>query len=206
MWMLFFMLTKDELLVQDTMPEWRDISLALYKEFSETFLLNRIFKYYTKEMNSFDVKFKEWGIYHMLAMQHIDCRIGNRNFFHEIDDGLDFGRFITNRAKRARLMDNKDRIRMFACIYQVLKSGNCFHVQSGQIPGTAIRTDCILYKLIDKKGVNIGVRYDGSAYVPLTLLVDRAIKPDATTEKLTRIDMEKLEIIENEKIIETVPF
>lgn len=202
----YFMFTTKDLLKQDSMAKWEDISLSLYKEFVETILFKRTFRYYTKNGQTFDVNFKEWGIYHMLAIQHIDNRIKKNKFFSEIDNGLEFGTFRADKMKRARLMDNKDRIRMFACVYQILKAGNCFYVPNGKIPDTDIEVDYILYKLIDEKGVNVGIRYEDDTYVPLTLLVDRAIDPTITISKLEHIDMEKLEIIENDTVIEMITY
>lgn len=198
------MLTTNDLLLQDTMPQWADISLTLYKEFSESILFKTTFRYYTADGKVFDVNFKEWGIYHMLAIHHIDYHIKNEDFFCAIDNGLDFATFRADKMKRYRLMDNKDRIRMFACVYQILKNGNCFYVQEGKIPDTDIKVDYLLYKLIDEKGINVGIRYEDNTYVPLTLLVDRAINPTATIDKLKHIDMEKLEIIEDGTIKDTI--
>ena len=89
---------------------------------------------------------------------------------------------------------------------QILKAGNCFYVSNGKIPDTDIEVDYILYKLIDEKGVNVGIRYEDDTYVPLTLLVDRAIDPTITISKLEHIDMEKLEIIENDTVIEMITY
>ena len=40
------MLHSNDLLTIETMPSWSDISLALYKEFSEQYLIPTIFRYY----------------------------------------------------------------------------------------------------------------------------------------------------------------
>lgn len=40
------MLTVNDLLIKDKMPTWSDISLKLYKDFSEQYLLNKRFEYY----------------------------------------------------------------------------------------------------------------------------------------------------------------
>ena len=64
--------------------------------------------------------------------------------------------------------------------------------------------DYLSYKLIDEKGINVGILYEDNTYVPLTLLVDRAINPTATIDKLKHIDMKKLEIIEDGTIKDTI--
>lgn len=102
--------------------------------------------------------------------------------------------------------DNKDRIRMFACVYQIMKMGIVFYVEEGKLSGTNIRIDYIKSKSINGKGVHLGMRYEEGVYVPLTLLIDRAINPAKTVEGLKRINVQKLEIIENEKIIDIVEF
>lgn len=105
---------------------------------------------------------------------------------------------------KRRLMDNKDRIRVFACVYTILKTGNMFYIEGGKLEGTEIKIDYIKSKEIDSKGVHLGMRYEEDVYVPLTLLIDRAIDPDKTIKNLEKIKVMKMEIIENEKIIETI--
>ena len=41
------------------MPSWSDISLALYKEFSEQYLIPTIFRYYLENGEIIDVRFEE---------------------------------------------------------------------------------------------------------------------------------------------------
>ena len=61
-------------------------------------------------------------------------------------------------------------------------------------------------KIINGKGVHLGMRYEEEVYVPLTMLVDRAVNPDKSLEGLDKIEVRKLEIIESGKIIETIEF
>ena len=58
------MLHSNDLLTIETMPSWSDISLALYKEFSEQYLIPTIFRYYLENGEIIDVRFEEWAIYH----------------------------------------------------------------------------------------------------------------------------------------------
>lgn len=53
------MLHSNDLLTIKTMPSWSDISLALYKEFSEQYLIPTIFRYYLENGEIIDVRFKE---------------------------------------------------------------------------------------------------------------------------------------------------
>lgn len=53
------MLHSNDLLTIETMPSWSDISLALYKEFSEQYLIPTIFRYYLENGESIDVRFEE---------------------------------------------------------------------------------------------------------------------------------------------------
>ncbi len=95
---------------------------------------------------------------------------------------------------------------MFACVYQIMKTGAVFYVDGGRLQGTEIRIDYIKSKSIGGKGVHLGMRFEGGVYVPLTLLIDRAINPNKTVEGLTEIKVKKLEIIEGGKIIETIEY
>lgn len=200
------MLTKEQLYVQDIMPEWADISLALYKEFSEDCLFPKTFRYYLENQFTIDVQFKEWAMKHLWSIHHINSRIDKNKLFEAIDNGLCVSDFRQTAAMRKRLNDNKDRIRMFACVYQIMKMGTVFYVEEGKLSGTNIRIDYIKSKSINGKGVHLGMRYEEGVYVPLTLLIDRAINPAKTVEGLKRINVQKLEIIENEKIIDIVEF
>lgn len=110
------MLTKEQLYVQNTMPEWKDISLELYKEFAIDCLFSKTFRYYFDNEQIIDVQFKEWAMKHLWAIHHIDSGIDKNKLFEEIDKGLSIGHFRKTPAMRKRLNDNKDRIRMFACI------------------------------------------------------------------------------------------
>lgn len=82
------MLTKEQLYVQDIMPEWADISLALYKEFSEDCLFPKTFRYYLENQLTIDVQFKEWAMKHLWSIHHINSRIDKNKLFEAIDNGL----------------------------------------------------------------------------------------------------------------------
>lgn len=110
------MLKKEQLYVQETMPEWADISLALYKEFSEECLFPKTFRYYLENQSVIDVEFKEWAMKHLRSIHHINSRIEKEKLFEEIDKGLSISDFRQSSAMRKRLNDNKDRIRMFVCL------------------------------------------------------------------------------------------
>ncbi len=200
------MLTKEQLYVQDTMPDWSDISLSLYKDFSAECLFPKTFRYYLENGLVINVEFKKWAMKHLWAIHHIDSRIDKERLFEEIESGLDIGSFRTTPAMRKRLNDNKDRIRMFACVYQILKTGSVFYVKDGKLPQSEIRIDYIKSKLICGKGVHLGMRFEDNVYVPLTLLIDRAISPNKTVEGLMEMKVKKLEIIEDEKIIELIAY
>ena len=74
------MLHSNDLLTIETMPSWSDISLALYKEFSEQYLIPTIFRYYLENGEVIDVRFEEWAIYHILGIQHINGKISKTKF------------------------------------------------------------------------------------------------------------------------------
>lgn len=200
------MFTKEDLLTVDTMPTWNDISLALFKEFSIEVLFSKTFRYNLENDLVINVQFKEWAMKHLWSIQHINGGIKNTELFTKIDEGLSFADFSKTKAMKKRLLDNKDRIRMFACIYTILKTGNMFYVEEGKLPDTEIRIDYIKSKQIDVKGVNLGMRFEEGVYVPLTLLIDRAIDPNKTVRSLKPIKVLKLEIIENGQMLESIEY
>lgn len=198
------MLTIDELLKKDTMPEWADISLSLYKEFSITCLFPKTFRYYLVNGVEINIEFKEWAMHHLWAIHHINYKISKDELFEKIDDGLVFADFTQIKSMKKRLINYRDRIRMFSCVYHILKTGNLFYVEGGKLKNSDIKIDYLKSKIISTKGVNLGVRLEEGVYVPITMLIDRAINPTETTEELDELKVLKLEIIEDGKIVETV--
>ena len=101
------MLTKEDLLVCNTLPNIKDVSLELYKEFAETYLIDRVFHYSFLDGTEIDVEFTEWGIYHMLSIQHINSKIGKNDFFKKINDGLSFENFKKKNSVNKRFKQYK---------------------------------------------------------------------------------------------------
>ncbi len=186
------------------MAEWSNISLALYKDFAKNCLFDKTFRYFLDNESTIDVEFKEWAMHHLWAIHHIDYKISKKDLFDEIDNGLSFDRLMSSSETKKRLMNYRDRLRMFSCIYTILKNGNLFYVHEGVLEGTRIKVDYLKSSIIDTKGANIGMRFIDGAYVPITLLIDRAINPRKTVEGLRRIRVTKLEIIENDQIIDVI--
>lgn len=198
------MLHSTDLLKIETMPSWSDISLALYKEFSELYLIPTTFRYYLENGEIIDVRFEEWAIYHMLGIQHINGKISKTKFFEEIENGLDFDLFIQNKKLKKRLNDFKHRIRMFGCIYQIMKDEKLFYVRERQLKDSSVKADYIKYALIDNKGANVGIRYFENQYIAYTMLIDRSSNPTATVEGLIPVKIKKLEILRNSKVVDTI--
>lgn len=198
------MLHSNDLLTIETMPSWSDISLALYKEFSEQYLIPTVFRYYLENGEIIDVRFEEWAIYHILGIQHINGKIPKTKFFEEIENGLELDSFMENKKLKKRLNDFKYRIRMFGCIYQIMKDEELFYIKDKQLKGSSVKADYIKYALIDNKGANVGIRYFENQYIAYTMLIDRSINPTATVEGLIPIIIEKLEIIRYGEIVETI--
>lgn len=133
------MLHSNDLLTIETMPSWSDISLALYKEFSEQYLIPTIFRYYLENGEIIDVRFEE-----------------------------------------------------------------LFYIKDKQLKDSSVKADYIKYALIDNKGANVEIRYFENQYIAYTMLIDRSINPTATVEGLIPIRIEKLEIIRDGEIVETI--
>lgn len=200
------MLTIEELCQLTEMPAWADISLSLYKKFTIDYLLPKTFRYYFVHGGSIDVEFKEWGMRHIWALHHVDNRIKKNELFTKIDNGLDFNNIAITKKIKKRLIDNRDRIRMFACVNYILKEGNIFFIEGGKLKDSDVRVDYLKSKIISGKGVNVGLRFEEGVYVPLTILIDKAIDPQKTIRGLTRLNVARLEIIESGEVIETVHY
>lgn len=169
------MLTKDDLLVQNTLPHINDVSLKLYKDFSTDILFKRRFHYYFTDGTDIIVEFKEWGIYHMLSIQHIDYNISRNDFFNRIDSGLSFRDFTVNNGIKKRFNNEKERITMFSTIYGSLKYGRVFYIPNRSVPNTrTVKCDYLIYKNISNKGSNLGIKFDKGYFVPFTVLISKA--------------------------------
>ena len=178
------MLSVKELLTQKTMPTWNDISLKLYKDFTVQYLLNRCFEYHLVNGTVICVQFKEWAMKHLWAIHYIDGTIDKNKMFRQIEEGLDIDCFMKDRRKRHKLLHYKDRVRMFACIYYIMKCGNLFYVNNGVLQNSRIKVNYIRSKIVSEKGVNVDMRLEAGVYVPLTILIDTAANPYKTVEKL----------------------
>lgn len=88
-----------------------------------------------------------------------DTTSQKNKLFEYIDNGLNISHLRESPTMRKWLNDNKDRIRMFACIYQIMKTGAVFYVENGKLSGTD-RIDYIKSKSISGKGVHLGMRYE----------------------------------------------
>lgn len=173
------MITKEDLLTLSTLPHINDISLKLYKDFCTDILFTRRFHYCFTDGTDIIVEFKEWGVYHMLSIQHIDFTIPKSSFFARIDAGLDFRNFTVDRSIRQRFKGEKERITMFACVYGALRYGRVFYIPDRNVPNTKnVKADYIIQRMINGKGLNLGIRFESGCFVPLTILVSKASNPD----------------------------
>ena len=207
------MLTKEDLLELDSTPLLKNVSLELYRDFSLTYLMPRKFLYHFSDGTTMNVEFEEWGIYHMLAIQHIDNRIKNNKFFQRISEGLSFTDFKIDNAINDRFKNQKKRITMFACTYNTLRKGQAFYIPSGKVKNTNnVEVDYILYRSLqnnggNNNGMNVGIRFEDGKYVPLTILISKqsALMDYVDIENFKLV--EKLEIFDDSgNIIETISY
>ena len=207
------MLTKEDLLELDSTPLLKNVSLELYRDFSLTYLMPRKFLYHFSDGTTMNVEFEEWGIYHMLAIQHIDNRIKNNKFFQRISKGLSFADFKIDNSIKDRFKQQKKRLAMFACTYNTLRKGQAFYVPSGKVKNTNnVEVDYILYRPLQNNGginngMNVGIRLEDGKYVPLTILISKqsALMDYVDIEDFKLV--EKLEIFDNcRNIIETMSY
>ena len=211
------MLAKEDLLSLDSTPLIKDVSLELYKDFSLIYLLPRKFLYHFSDGTFMNVEFEEWGIYHMLGIQHIDYRIKNDKFFESINNGLSFADFKVDDAIKDRFKHQKKRLAMFACTYNTLRKGQAFYIPSGKVKNTNnVEVDYILYRTLynnsgnyngNSSGMNIGIRLEKGKYVPLTILISKqsALMNYVDVENFKLV--ERLEVIDSTgKIIESISY
>ncbi len=201
------MLTKDDLLIQKDLPHINDISLKLYKDFCIDVLFKQRFHYYFKDGTDIIVEFREWGIYHMLSIQHIDYTIPKNDFFNRIEIGLSFTDFQSSKSINQRFKNEKQRITMFSCIYDALKYGETFYIPGKSVPNTKnVSCDYIIYREINNKGLNLGIRYEDGCFIPLTILISKSSNLTKYIDAATPKQIDKLKIIDisTNQIIEEI--
>lgn len=201
-----YMLTKEDLLSQSVLPNISDISLLIYTEFSEQFLMNRKLHYFFTDETDMVVEFREWGIYHMLSIQHINSRIKNHAFFEAVHNGLELSSFEEDRAIKQRYKKHKQRITAFSCLYYSLIHGDAFFIPSGHVKNTAkVEADYLIFHMSNTKGLNYGLRKVGDVYVPITILISKSSDPDEYLEDSIQKIIKKLEILDvNDNILGTI--
>ncbi len=200
------MLTKEDLLELDSAPLIKDVSLELYREFSLAYLLPRKFLYHFSDGTTINVEFEEWGIYHMLSIQHVNNRIKNKTFFKKIEEGLSFADFKTDNAIKERFKKQKKRIAMFACTYNTLRKGQAFYIPSGKVKNTNdVKIDYIMYRTLhnnsgnnngNMNGMNVGIRFENGKYVPLTILISKQ------SGLMDYVDIENFKLVEKLEILD----
>jgi len=200
------MLTKDDLLILKSVPHINDVSLMLYKEFCTDVLFKQRFHYYFTDGTDIIIEFREWGIYHMLSIQHIDYTIPKNSFFNQIENGLSFSDFEKCNSIKQRFKSEKQRITMFSCLYDTLKFGRVFHIPDRSVPNTqSVKCDYLIYRNLNNKGMNVGIRYEEGSFIPLTILISKSSNLtkyiDATASKIVKelkiIDLSTNNILED---------
>lgn len=187
------MITKEDLMTINTLPHIKDVSLKLYKDFCTDILFKRRFHYYFTDGTDIIVEFREWGIYHMLSIQHIDYKIPKGDFFNRIDLGLSFDDFTSSNGVKLRFKKQKERITMFSCVYGTLRYGRVFYIPNAQVPNTQnVKSDYLIYRNISNKGLNLGIRYECGCFVPLTILISKSVKLSKYTDNTTYKVVSKL--------------
>lgn len=174
------MLSSSDLLTQCAKPGIKNVSLAHYWQFYEDVLLKRVFRYVLQDGRIIDISFTPSGLYHLLGIQHIDPTINAETFGTEIQKGLDFPVFrqSRNRTIKKNFINMLDRIEMFSCTYQTMKTCRLFSVPSGIVKGTQkVEADYIIYREINGEGMSIGLRTVKNKLIPVTILADRKTHP-----------------------------
>lgn len=201
------MLTKEDLINQDAKPLLKEISLKLYKEFCEDYLFKKRFHYYFTDGTDIVVECKEQGVFHMLAIHHIDYRITRNQLFSEIEKGLSLSDFASVPSINKRYRKYKERIAMFSCIYRVLRYGRVFYIPDRTVPNTGnVKSDFILFRQIGTKGMNVGLKYESGCFMPFTNLISKFSHLDeyisSTTPKIvTKLIISSIDIGEIEEEI-----
>lgn len=205
------MLTSDDLLKENNVSDFSEISLELYKKFFIDVLCERIFLYSLKDGSNLKLTFIPNNFLHILGGQHI---LGLNYKASKFNDQIDKGTmtFQELEKKNSKVFnDFTDRFLNFSNIYHVITnctivyfSKDTYEKNKKSKKESSMDFSHILYKDLNNKKIHLGIdTFNGKSFFGKSLLV-KSINNDVITKDQTHIEIKKIEVKDNKtnKIIE----
>lgn len=169
------MLTESDLLSLTCKPSMSDVSLQLYANFYETYLMNKVFVFAldNEPHNTVHIQFGRGDLPHLLGIQHVVEDLRNKNTytgergFEKLKNGsMDFD-WLKNTHKE-KFKSKKNRMLYFPFIYQVLNNPTVILFNNTGV--TKISADLMLYNQLNNTYFHLGIIRDNvdDYYSPVT--------------------------------------
>ncbi len=169
------MITVQNLIEIDHIPEETDVSLGLLVDFYEKYLCKYIFLFELANGESVKLIFRDaTEVFHVSGIEHIYS--GNVMNGRRFLEGIKTGTVDLNSVRNINPNAYKDfelRIRSMFCIDTIIKKCEYLLFANGKIPETDIPVRYLLFKGLDGKNIHLGIdTYKmGRPYFARTLLV-----------------------------------
>lgn len=197
------MLTINDLINIQYIPQLSEISLSLLVDFYEQYLCKRIYIFELVDGRRLKLFFKGTSeIFHISGIDHIydNIPMDGTHFVEGIKNKtIDFT--VLENINRAAFTDYTDRIRSMACIDTILKNSEYLWFTNGKIPGSTIKVKYLLLKGLDSKNLHLGIDTykEGRPYFSKTLLVTEGnLKSKYVNMADARLRVASIEILDKD--------
>lgn len=193
------MLSVQDLIDINYIPDENDISLQLLVDFYEQYLCKRIFIFKLKNNKIVKLFFRDPSeIFHISGIDHIydDVPMDGKRFLQGIKNG-NIDLTAVEKVNSPAYKDYITRICSMACIDTIIKKCEYLWYPDGKIPDSTIQVKYLLLKGLDGKNLHLGIDTykENRPYFSRTLLVTEGNTAEKFIGKADeRLRVTKLEI------------
>lgn len=207
------MLTVNDLININEIPEESDISLDLLVDFYEQHLNKFEYQFTLDNDEIIKLRFRDASeIYHLVGIRHIYEKAGIQMSGDKFVDKVKINNLTFNDLQNINPKEYKRfnlRMRSFVCVNSLLKRCDCLFFPDGKIPGSEIGAKYLLLRHFNDVNLHLGIntyKEDRPFFAKTLLPTDGAVKEKYIERAKEKFSIKKLEIIElkTERIIETI--
>lgn len=197
------MLSLNDLININKIPEESDISLKLLLDFYEQHLGGKVYKFTLGNDDVVKLIFKDTSqVFHLIGANHMYDKkfMDGTKFATEIRaDNITLESLKKSFPKQYK--DYVDRIRSVFCTDSLLKKCECLKFNSGQIPESKIKVKYLIIRAFGDVNLHLGIdTHKGQPYYPKTLILASGNTREKYIDKADeKISIKKLEIIDIHK-------
>lgn len=205
------MLTTNDLININYIPDESDISLELLLNFYEQHLGKHLYKFTLSNDDVIKLIFSDSSkLFHLIGANHIYDKknMNGTKFVAEIRSKNITLETMKNYSPK-QYKDYIERIRSIFCTDSLLKKCECLSFQKGHIPDSSIGIKYLLLRVFDDINLHLGINTykEDRPYFPQTMLLTEGGAKDKYIERADeKLSVKKLEIIDikTDTVIETI--